>query len=219
MGISTLLFDCGGVVLRDHAHSAYPAWEARLGLAPGELRHRLWHGPAWEQAERGQIDEAEFWLQAGAALGLSPEQARSLGQDLWSSWEVDPQVLALVERARARYRVAMLSNATNVLEEYLRDRFDVADRFQPIINSARLGIAKPDRAIFEHALHLLQAQPEEVVFIDDRAENVTAAAALGMHVIWFVSPAELERQLAVFLNHHAESGSEPVPEARAEDRA
>ena len=39
----------------------------------------------------------------------------------------------------------------------------------------------------------------ETVFIDDRADNVAAAASLGMHVIWFVHPNELERQLSPYL--------------------
>jgi FMN phosphatase YigB (HAD superfamily) len=45
----------------------------------------------------------------------------------------------------------------------------------------------------------MRLEAGETVFIDDRAENVAAAAALGMHVIWFVHPNELERQLLPYL--------------------
>lgn len=199
MTIQALVFDCGGVVLRDRDGAHYARWEARLGLQPGQLQERLWHGPLWSQAELGQLSEAQFWAAAGQELGLSQEETEQLARDLWASWAVDPDVLALIDRARARFRIAMLSNATDALEHELSQVHGIADRFDPIINSARCGIAKPAPEIYQLLLSRLELEPGEVVFIDDRAENVTAAAALGMHVIWFVHPQELERQLAPYL--------------------
>ncbi len=199
MTIQALVFDCGGVVLRDLENTHYDRWEARLGLQPGELKQRLWYGPLWAQAELGQLSEADFWVAAGRDLGLQPAEIEQLARDLWASWVVDPDVLALIDRARERFRIAMLSNATDALEDALSRILGIADRFDPIINSARCGIAKPSPEIYQLLLSRLQLEPGEVVFIDDRAENVTAAAALGMHVIWFVHPQELERQLAPYL--------------------
>ncbi len=203
MTVQALVFDCGGVVLRDRDDGYYERWEARLGLQPGELRERLWSGPLWAQAELGRLSEAEFWAAAGRELGLSPEETDQLARDLWASWAVDPDVLALIDQARRRFRVAMLSNATDALEHQLAHIHGIADRFDPLINSARCGIAKPSPEIYQLLLERLQLEPGEIVFIDDRAENVTAAAALGMHVIWFVHPQELERQLAPYLHLEA----------------
>jgi putative hydrolase of the HAD superfamily len=204
MTVRAIIFDCGGVLLQDRPDSAYPVWEARLGLQPGALKEHLWGGEAWHLAERGRLSERDFWSRAGAGLGLTDKtQVDALRQDLWDTWQVDPLVLSLVERARKRYRVAVLSNATDVLEEHLRGRFGIADRFDVIVNSARLGIAKPDRRIFEETLRLLGIAADEAVFVDDRAENVAAAASLGMHVVWFVGSEELGRQLAVYLDHDA----------------
>lgn len=199
MPIKALVFDCGGVVLRDRDDSHYERWEARLGLAPGELKVRLYHGPLWAQAELGRLSENEFWVATGEALGLAESEAVELGRDLWQSWAVDPHVLALIDQVRHRFRVAMLSNATEVLEHRLAHVYGIADRFDPIINSARCGLAKPSPEIYHLMLNRLGLQPGEAVLVDDRAENVTAAASLGMHVIWFVHPQELERQLASYL--------------------
>ena len=199
MPIKALVFDCGGVVLRDRDNSLYALWEEHLSLAAGELRQKLYEGPHWAQAETGALSDSGFWQAAGHDLGLSSEESERLARDLWSSWSVDPTVLMLVDQARQRFRVAMLSNATDVLEEKLEHTYNVADRFDPIINSSRLGIAKPEPAIYAELLERLDMEAGEIVFIDDRAENITAAAALGIHVIWFVHPAELERQLAPYL--------------------
>lgn len=200
MPIKALVFDCGGVVLRDADSFHYDRWEARLNLQAGELRQRLWHGPYWAEAEIGRLTEEEFWQEAARDLGLDSGEARQMARDLWASWQVDPNVLALVDKARRRFQVAMLSNATDALEDALAHTYRIADRFDPIIVSARYGIAKPAPEIYHLLLEKLDAKPQEVVFIDDRAENIAAAAALGMHVIWFLNPSELERQLASYLS-------------------
>ena len=202
MAIKAFIFDCGGVLLRNADLSPYQVWEQRLGLDSGKLENIIWNGEAWKQAEVGQLTDAEFWACVGEQLGLrDPAQVQALRQDLWSTWRVDEQVLAMVDRARAHCTVAILSNASDNLEEMLTERYQVADRFHLILNSARLGIAKPDPAIYEEALRQLGIKAGEAVFIDDRAENVAAAAALGMHVVWFVHPGELERQLRVYLHN------------------
>lgn len=200
MSIQAFLFDCGGVLLRDGDDAPYRAWEGRLGLPAGALRHRLWEGEAWPLAERGEITDEEFWARSGRELGLTaPEDVARLRDDLWGAWQVEPGVLALVDRLRRRHRVAILSNASDALEGMLAARYGVADRFEAILNSARLGVAKPERAIYEQALGALGLESRETVFIDDRAENVAAAAALGLHVVWYVGPTELARQLAAYL--------------------
>jgi len=200
MAIKALVFDCGGVLLRNGDLSPYRRWEERLGLETGQLEHHLWAGDLWRQAERGTIGDAEFWRRAAQELGLGEETAAVLRADIWKTWEVDARVLALIDRARDRYRVAMLTNTTDAMEELLAERYSVADRFEVIVNSARVGVAKPDAAIYEELLRRLRLDAGDVLFIDDRAENVAAAASLGMHVAWFLGAAELERQLDPYLN-------------------
>jgi len=200
MTIRAFVFDCGGVLLRDGDLTPYSVWEQRLGMQPGELAACLWRGEIWSAAEVGQISDDEYWRRVGAHVGLTEaEQAEALRDELWQTWVVDEQVLALIDRLRERYRMAMLSNATDALDALLAERYGVADRFEVLGNSARLGVAKPDPAAYQAVLGRLGLKPEEVVFVDDRAENVSAAAALGMHVIWFVNARELERQLSMYL--------------------
>lgn len=204
MSIQAFVFDCGGVVLRDGDLAPYDHWARELGLSQGELRARLWGGQSWSLAEVGRISEDDFWFHVAPSLGLEDEAAiRRLAADIWSTWRVDPSVLALIDSVRQTHRVAMLSNATDVLEERLSQTYGVADRFEHILNSARLGWAKPDPRVYAELCQRLQLDPHEIVFVDDRAENIVAAAAHGLHVAWFVGATELERQLAAFRNHHA----------------
>ena len=202
MSIKAFVFDVGGVLLRDGDVSVYEMWETRLGLEQGELKERLWSGEAWKLAECGKLTDQRFWSRIGEELGLSDrEQIAALRDDLWDTWIVDAQVLSVVDRLRERYTVALMSNATDALEDLLENRYHILDRFETIINSARLGAVKPEQRIYKETLKRLAMKPEEVVFVDDRAENITAAAAMGMHVVWFVNAAELEWQIKLHLDH------------------
>ena len=201
MAIKAFVFDCGGVLLRDGNLRTYERWAERLGVSAEELGERLWCGQTRVLAECGQITGGEFWQRAGAELGLEDEdEIAKLQEDLWNAWVVDQEVLCLIDRLGERYRLALLSNATDALEGALSARYGVDERFETIVTSARVGVAKPEEGIYREVLDRLQLEPREVVFVDDRAENVTAAAALGMHIIWFVSAKELRRQLRVYLS-------------------
>ncbi|MHB0859468.1 MAG: HAD family hydrolase [Anaerolineae bacterium] len=219
MAIKAFVFDCGGVLLRNADLSVYERWEQRLGLTSGELAKRLWYGEPWTLAECGHLTDAQFWAAIGALLGIEDGDLQALYDDLWNTYVVDERVLALVERARVDHKVAILSNATDGLEDLLTRRYGIADRFHAIVNSARVGIAKPQPGIYEEMLRRLDVTARETVFVDDRAENVAAAAALGMHVAWFVHPVELERQLECYLRPLGGDTASPSCDSSAEPPA
>ncbi|MHB1354836.1 MAG: HAD family hydrolase [Anaerolineae bacterium] len=201
MPIKAFIFDCGGVVLRARENNVYQQWEERFGYTVGQLSERLWTSDAYRRAEIGQLTEDAFWEEIACALPLTyPEQIIELRQDLWGVFELNEKVLAWVDRLRSSYRVVILSNATEVLDDILRDKFQIANRFDMIFNSARLGMAKPDPAIYYEVLSRLGITAGEAVFIDDRAENIASAAMVGLHVLWFVSDQELDRQLHKYLD-------------------
>ena len=200
MVIKVVLFDCGGVVLRPQDNGTYQRWETHLGYQPGELAKRLWESDAYRRAEVGQLSEDGFWAEIVPTLPLNaPVEIERLRFELWDVFTPNEDVLTWAERLRARYKVAILSNATDALDDMLRSRFHIADRFDAIYSSARLGVAKPDAAIFNQVLRSLKIAPAESLFIDDRAENIAAAAHLGMHVLWYIGVQELDRQLQVYL--------------------
>ncbi len=198
MPIKAFVFDCGGVLFRDGDLTPYDVWAERAGITPEALRQLLWASDFWRQAECGQITDARYWELILQELGLDDETSpQDLKQDLWTTWELDSALIETIDELRKHYSVSMLSNATDDLECIL-DTFGVSDRFEHIINSARVGTAKPDKAIFAHTLERIGFEPDQVVFIDDRAENITAASGVGMHVIWYVGLNELRRRLSLF---------------------
>jgi putative hydrolase of the HAD superfamily len=72
------------------------------------------------------------------------------------------------------------------------------DAFDLVVNSARVGFAKPDERIFRHAISELGVTAETSVFVDDTAGHVEAARRLGLHAIHFVEVGQLRTELARF---------------------
>jgi 2-haloacid dehalogenase len=76
-----------------------------------------------------------------------------------------------------------------------RPTFPVLDHFRDIVVSGHERLIKPDAAIFELAATRFGHQPAEMLFIDDNADNIAAASALGWHVHHFADSAALEADL------------------------
>ncbi|MBM4431378.1 MAG: HAD-IA family hydrolase, partial [Chloroflexi bacterium] len=103
-------------------------------------------------------------------------------------------MIALARRLRKSYRTALLSNATLYLDTLLVDH-DLAGVFDVIVNSARVGLRKPDPQIYRLTLDRLRLVPAQCLFIDDKERNTLVAQSLGMRVIVFRSVADLMRRL------------------------
>jgi putative hydrolase of the HAD superfamily len=109
----------------------------------------------------------------------------------------DPECLALVRRLAERRSVRLftLNNESEVLNQYRIEAFGLDEIFLGFLTSCWLGVRKPSRAIFEHAMRIVQARPESTLFVDDRAQNLQPAAALGMQTHHYVGIEGLETAL------------------------
>jgi len=187
LDIEAIIFDFGGVMVPFNELDSFQEQESRLRLQPGSLAEMLWRSADWRLAEVGAITDEEYWQRIGDQLGLhTPEAIRDFQQDLFRDARTDPQMADLVRRLRGRYRLGLLSNASDVLPRLLHERYGLAGLFDVEVVSALVGLAKPDPAIYQLALERLGAAPEATVFVDDYEPNVEAAAALGIQAIHFV---------------------------------
>jgi len=108
---------------------------------------------------------------------------------------LNAQVVELARALHPRYTVALLSNADDRLESILEDRYGIAGLFDPLIVSAKVGLAKPDPAIYQLAADRAGAPLDACIFIDDLSRNAEAATALGMHGITFSNYDSLAGEL------------------------
>lgn len=78
---------------------------------------------------------------------------------------------------------------------FRRERAPLFDRFNDIVLSGAVGMAKPDPAIFQLAMSRFGVAPSSAIFIDDMEDNVAAAAKLGLHTHRFETPALMRAEL------------------------
>lgn len=91
--------------------------------------------------------------------------------------------------------VGALNNEARETNEFRFERFGLRKFFKVSLSSCYLGLRKPDAAIYRRALDILGRPAERILFIDDRAGNVAAAAAVGMKAILFEGAEALRRAL------------------------
>ncbi len=204
--IKVIILDMGGVFIRQRSTKERRRLDTQLGLPPGELGHRLYGGEEWRLARVGAISEDEFWQRVGPKIGLmSAEEIHAfqksyLAQD---KARLETRLVELMRQLREHYRIALLSNATNRLEHLLENELGIADLFDLVINSAHVGLAKPDPAIYELTWQQLDVAPHETLFVDDQTQNLISAARLGIHAIHHVSYERTAAQIQALLDAHA----------------
>jgi len=193
-GTQVLLLDVGGVIAPDASPAQSVVVEQRLSLPAGTLYPLLYGGEPWKALSTGRLDEATFWRDVAAAAGLDAADLREAMTPLWGWHQLDEAVLALMRIARRRVRVAILTNATLDWETFLHES-GIRNLADPIINSAREGLRKPDPASFGHALELLDLPPEAVLFVDDKPRNTAVARELGIDSLDYTTVEALAEAL------------------------
>ena len=196
--ISAVLFDYG-LVLTGPPNTA--AWErmcSELGLISDDLHREYWLRRC--DYDRGAMTGEAYWREIAAATGthmLPPDSlARLLEADLAMWTDINEPMLAWAQDLQDRgVRTGILSNLGDRLQAGLVLKFAWLDRFHHRTWSHALGIAKPDPDIFLYAARGLDTPPGNILFIDDRADNIAAARAVGMKAVQYIDWSSFENAL------------------------
>jgi putative hydrolase of the HAD superfamily len=152
--------------------------------------------------DRGVIDGPAYWRRIAEAAGteFTPAQIDSLiAADIAIWMRANPVMMEWVRALKSRgLKIVVLSNMPIEISRYIRQHAPWFRDFDYVCFSAEVQLAKPEAAIFHACLKVVRSRPEECLFIDDRAENVEAARALGMQALKFVSVGELAAELQPF---------------------
>ena len=190
----TVIFDFGGVITSS-PFEAFNRMEAERGLPHNLVRRINAANPdanAWALFERAEIDSDRF-------DSLFAQEARSLGHELSGrdvlallSGDIRADMVDAVDWLKANgYRIGCITN--NVPAGHGAQMSSTADkaeaiaaimaRFDHVVESSKVGIRKPDPAIYRLACDALGVTPDQCVYLDDLGINCKPAAALGMAAI------------------------------------
>ena len=190
--IRAVISDFGGV-LTNPLWEAFAGWNAKVGADPGVLGQALQRAseergehPLYE-LERGELTEAEFTaiVQAELPDEISLEGFREV---YFSHLHPNEPMIDLMRELRGRgMRMAMLTNNVREWEPLWRAKLPVDEIFEVVVDSAFVGMRKPERAIYELTLARLGdgLRGEECVFVDDVDVNCAMATELGMHAVQY----------------------------------
>jgi len=207
--ISTIVFDFGDVLnwhMKLEVEKA--ALVAQSGLDRDAFFARYWAlRPAYD---RGTLGTVEYWRQVLAARPVPPDadQIRRLVEaDIRASLRLNPIMWAWVRRLKASgYNVAILSNLPYDLMSYHREH-SFCGVFEHLFFSCELNRLKPEQEIYEHVESALGAAGGELLFLDDKPENVAAAQQRGWAGIVFEDSEQLSRAI---------DGNFPIPSVSTE---
>jgi putative hydrolase of the HAD superfamily len=187
-----VLCDLDGV-LRHFDHERQADIEARYGLP---LMKIAFAPELIGPATLGHISETQWAAQVAEALGGGESARAAVAEFTRVPFWVDEEVRALLAKAQERVPVVLVTNAMDTLEEHL-DRLGLTHFADDVVSSARVGVAKPDRRIYEIAAERAEVPPERCLFVDDRLPNVEGAEAVGMTGVHYRSVADLAGALGL----------------------
>lgn len=192
-----LVLDLGGVVFHYRPERRLEGLAHATGLDAATVRKRLMDSGYSRSCDAGRMNAEASWREGCRLLGTRLGFERF--QTLWvAAFEPDAEVVALTRRLKREGRIplAMLTNNSVLVRRGLEARYgDILELFRPRLFSAEAGVLKPDPRLFRTLFTLMGQGPEDVVYVDDDAAHVDAAAALGMRALRFTGAARLEARL------------------------
>jgi putative hydrolase of the HAD superfamily len=216
VAITAVICDFGGV-LTTPLLGSFMAFQNETGIsaeALGAAMERIAEAdgehPLFE-LERGRASEADFLERMAGALepepGHRPEMHR-FSEIYFEALRPNEPMIELMRGLRGRgYRMALLTNNVREWEPLWRSMLPVDEIFELVVDSAFVGMRKPEREIYRLTVQRLgeasadgsRPAPSECLFVDDSDVNVEAARELGMTAIHFrdneQAVAEIEEAL------------------------
>jgi len=186
--IRAIFFDFGGVLLKTFDGVDHEAIEQRFGLEPKSLRLMVYRDSRYMDFQVGKCTYDEWVESVRSALDakIGATGPAVLQAFFESDHPLNPDMVGLVQRLHGRYTLGIISNTVPGMEERMQERIpDLIGLFDVRIGSGDVGMAKPDHAIFHHAVGLAGVAPVQSVFTDDYRKHSDAAREVGMHGFHF----------------------------------
>jgi len=150
--------------------------------------------------DRGNMNAREYYQIVLTGLGISMDDKNldeliKMDYDNWKN--INPLTTALMEDVKkAGYILGILSNIPPDFLEWAKDNVPVFSLPQLKVFSCELGLIKPEEAIYRKLLSLAGVKAEELVFFDDRSENIKGAEDCGIKAFIWKDPEAARRELS-----------------------
>jgi putative hydrolase of the HAD superfamily len=178
-----VIFDLGKVLLEFDYWRAARALAESSDLSAEEIKRLIDQSPLLGRYESGGMTDHEFYLELKrlALLRLDEQQFRSIFADIFD--EI-PSMVALQQDLRSRgVRSYIFSNTNGIAISHVREKFAFFNGFNGYILSYEAGALKPHAPIYEAVERLTGMRGTDLLYIDDRPENIETGRSRGWHTI------------------------------------
>ncbi|MET4422306.1 HAD-IA family hydrolase [Bradyrhizobium barranii] len=202
MTIEAVIFDFGGV-LTSSPFEAFARYETERGLPVDIIRRTNAANHlenAWAKFERAEVDIDTFdklFAEESRALG-----AEVRGRDVLPLLQGDlrPEMVEALKRIKAQFKTGCITNnlPANAIGSMTGRSLYIAEvmvLFDHVIESAKIGLRKPDPRIYKMMVETLRVDPKKCVYLDDLGVNLKPAREMGMTTIKVTSGAQAIAEL------------------------
>jgi FMN phosphatase YigB (HAD superfamily) len=195
---AVIVFDLGKVLVDFDYTIAARKIAARSAKSPKDLHSFLGSSPILLEFESGKLTRKQFYEAIREAIGFlgSLEEFGSYFADIFTEM---PGTIALHAELRQRgYKTFILSNTNDLAVEHVRRNFPFFKNFDGYILSYEVGGMKPEPKIYEALEALTGHRGADLVYIDDRPENIETGLQRGWRAVLHETPEKTRRALTAW---------------------
>jgi FMN phosphatase YigB (HAD superfamily) len=201
MPIQAIFFDVGGVLVRTVDQAPRQRLAARLNSSERELYRQVFDSPTAVRATLGLEPERAVWAYVRQHFQLDDAGLMAFRDDFWAGDRLDQELLDFLGSFRPRYKTAFLSNAWDGARAAFTNQLHMMGAVDDAIISAEVGMAKPMHGIYHLAVERLGVRPNEALLLDDVADNIAAARAVGWQGVQFKTTPQAMREIQEHIAH------------------
>lgn len=196
--IPIIVFDLGKVLVDFDYSIAARRVGARSTQPPENLDAFLSSSPALVEFETGLLTRQAFFDQVRNATGFLGDIREFGGMFADIFTEMPPMIELHAELRRRGFKTYIFSNTNDLAIEHIRRNFPFFQNFDGYILSYEVQAMKPDAPIYQALEQMTGKRGNEIIYIDDRAENIAGAVESGWRTILHESPEQTRAALKSF---------------------
>jgi putative hydrolase of the HAD superfamily len=201
-GIAHIIFDLGGVILNIDYQRPIEAFKALGAQNVDDVYSKQNQTELFDLLETGKISESDFF--EALSKNFPPGTTHTQLERAWNSILLDFPLrrLQILQQVQLHYNTYLLSNTNSIHERAFNAMLQqtvgypsLAVFFDKVYMSHRVGLRKPDPAIFELLLRENNLKPGKTLFIDDSPQHIAAAQQLGIQTIHLADGMTIEETI------------------------
>jgi glucose-1-phosphatase len=179
--LKTILLDIGNVLVHLRSDDAIERQSFMTGLSVQKIHEILFEQGLLAQLEIGQLSKEQF-LDSIRLHSQKQFENKDMIAGINDMFSENTLMTGLLPKFKQRgIRLVIVSNTNDIHYPFLQNKYEFFRYFDQKILSHKIGFSKPQPEFYQKALEAAECGPHECLFVDDLAENISAAQEAGFH--------------------------------------